>query len=112
MSKRTLTATLLETSPRAPSWRAVFGGLTVPIRSRISKLARVPVTPATPLGVAEVLEVDVERLDSEQLTRASALLAVAFDIPADEVRAGLTTQGLPILAIDVALDFATSEARA
>lgn len=94
------TAHLSPTSPRADDWRRVFGdGLTVPIRSPV------PAPTELPIGTRDVYLIDIQRLNEGQLDRLVAHLAERFKIDREVVRAGVHTQGVPILAEDVVTVF-------
>lgn len=92
------TALLLASSPRAETWRYVFGSTTVPIKALMPRQTILP-----GIGPTFVLDVDVSRLDAGQIERAAETISKRFDVPIDEVRQGILGEhGLPILCDELA----------
>lgn len=83
-------------SNRAETWRAIYGGLSVPIESPCPVLAH------SPIGIEEFYKLDLDRLEPEVIERAIGHIVERFELPEAEVREGVFgEQGLPILAEDV-----------
>lgn len=90
---------LNESSPRAEAWRAVFGGLDVPVKSPIPSKAILPV------GLSYVYQVALDKLTPDARRRLVDYLASRFALPREEVDAGLEKEGCPILCEDVSVSF-------
>lgn len=95
------TARIDSDNERAVAWQIVFGGATVPLRSPIPHLARLPGR-----GEELVYLLDIEALTAEQRGRLVTHIANKFNIPAEEVDADLDTHGCPILAEHVTVSIA------
>jgi hypothetical protein len=92
------TALLLASSPRAETWRYVFGSTTIPIMALMPRQTILP-----GIGPAFVLDVDISRLDAGQIERAAETISKRFDVPIEEVRQGILGEhGLPILCDELA----------
>lgn len=100
----TCVATLRSDSPRAETWREVYGSLSVPILSPIALRAQLPGR-----GPSLVYLVDVRALSPDVIERVIAYCAETFDMSVEVVREGLRRGfvghdgGLPIL-VDADLD--------
>lgn len=93
-------ATITGGSPRAETWRRVFGGLEVPIMLPLVFHAELP-----GLGMRAVYLCEIRRLTADQRGRVVAHLAATFDVPVAEVEASLDEEGLPLLAEDLSVTF-------
>lgn len=92
------TAILREESPRAATWRQVFGTNAIPIKSPL------PVMANSPVGPRSFYQVDVEKLDEAVVERVIDHLAAEFGESREAVAEGIRgDHGLPILADDVSV---------
>lgn len=93
------TCSLLETSPRAIFWLAVFNRMDdIPIQSFLSFRADLPGKPD-----ARAFMLDLERVTDEERARLVEFLALRFHLTANEVSVDLDARGCPILADDVSV---------
>lgn len=81
---------------RLAFWQEVFGGDTIPIKSFIPSAANLPGNPG-----ALAYELDLRAITAEQREKLIAGLANKFNLPVEEVAAGLDVYGVPVLAEDV-----------
>jgi len=91
-------ATIRENSPRAASWREVFGSFEIYLRSPTPELASAP-------GVEAGLfyQIDLQELTEIQRARMIAYIAKKFHIDEQEVADTLDDVGCPILADDITI---------
>lgn len=92
--------TIREDSPRAETWKKVFGSLTIPLKSPI------PVTMDGDGGPKRFFLVDLKRLTETQKARVIAHVAEKYDLDPATVAEDLESEhGLPILDQDVFVSF-------
>jgi hypothetical protein len=93
------TAYLVSSSPRYSKWNHILGGDEVPLKS--------PQVYSASLNAftAEVYDLDLKRLTSEQHGRLVEWIAYQFSLPAEDVARDLAGEGFPIRAEDVAVAF-------
>jgi hypothetical protein len=91
------TATI--TNPkRAADWLDTIGTVTVHIKSPVPQRGSFP-----GIGEAEFYELDLDLLTEDQRARLIAHTAKRFNVPLEEVAAGLEEHGMPILAKDCSI---------
>lgn len=91
------TASIRPDCERATTWRDVFGSETVPVKTTKPRRSILP-----SLGEKLVFDVDVARLDEEQIRRAAETIHVRFGVPRDQAEAGIRGEhGIPLLADDI-----------
>lgn len=83
---------------RAKEWLDVLGTTTVYVESPFPIRMYLPGH-----DDAEAYMLDLDLITAEQRERLTEHIATKFDIPIDEVRAELDTEGVPILADDCTL---------
>lgn len=94
-----ITATIRSDSPRAASWLAVYGSLTVPLRSATPVLASAP-----GISSGQFYQIDLDALTREQRKRLVAHLMQTFHLSVGEVKAHLVEVGCPLLADDLTIE--------
>jgi hypothetical protein len=92
------TTATIKNPERLAFWQEVFGGDTVPILSFVPSAANLPGIPN-----ASVYMLDLRVITAEQRERLIAAIARKFNLPIEEVAAGLDIHGVPILADDVSV---------
>lgn len=92
------TATIRKESPRAESWREVFGSYEIPLQSPVPVLASAP-------GIEEGLfyQLDLQALTQAQRERLIGYIVKKFGVEKQEVVETLDTVGCPILDEDVTI---------
>lgn len=90
------TTATIKNPERLAFWQEVFGGDTVPILSIIPSRANLPGIPD-----AVVYLLDLRVITADQRERLIAGIARKFNLPNEEVAAGLDEYGVPVLADDV-----------
>lgn len=92
------TATISESCERADTWRDLFGGLTVPIKTAVPRHL------VLPIGVELCYDIDMARLDDATIDRLAQYAQQTFvqEREIGEVRKDITERfGFPIIASDV-----------
>lgn len=89
---------------RAEWWLAIFGSLEVPLISPVPQMGTFPDKDGGEM-VCSFYNVDLDKLDAEQIARAVTFVVNKFGLSADEVRDDLAMNGMPILAQDVSVSF-------
>lgn len=89
-------ATIREGSPRYQEWLEVMGTNTIPLKSPIPRLTRLP-----GIGEVHVLVIDLALLTEGQRARMIKHLAAKFGIDEQEIASSLDHGGVPILDEDV-----------
>lgn len=91
------TATIIETSPRAADWQAIFGRTCdIPLKGSRPSVANRP-----GLGYAYVYKLDLLAITADERQCLIEHIVTRFSLLRDQVERDLDERGVPILAEDV-----------
>lgn len=87
-------------SPSAQWWFTIVGTFDVPLKSPVAELVSPELDDAPDDGEPQrCYFIDLDRLTPQQIDNICVVMAVKFNVPVDEVRAGIRAEhGLPVMA--------------